>query len=141
MTTKLDLAAVALRQTPTLRFEGPFLIQKGPYPYVAIFYGRVKYWREDGRGAICSDQPDDLVPFRAPLKVLRFWSKVEDDMTYLDTQRKTSKGWREMIERAPAENLADAVELHIKKHRGYPAHPLASAIREYRAMYPKEETK
>ena len=84
MTAPLDLNAVALRKTPTVRFEGPFLIQYGPYPYIAVMNGSARYWRADGRSAIFSDHPNDLVPLITKREPLRCWVTYYPDTTERD---------------------------------------------------------
>ena len=119
--TKLDPANVALRRDPYTRQE----VLQGPNGrFCGWVDGALATWDKYGNGYI------NLIPLQTRPAALRCWAILEDGETY------TSAGcpsdfWREMIERAPAEALAKAVEWNNQKM-------IVDALAAYRAAYPED---
>ena len=112
MSDKLDWTKpLALRRSPHDVFEGPFLRQKGPYPFVAIVDDEVHYWREDGRELIFSDRHLDLIQWTPALSpAARKWRHmvmIGNDRNY------------DMIERAAPDELAEALRKILGNPEAY----------------------
>ena len=140
MTAPLDLNAVALRKTPTVRFEGPFI---GPDKWnrvSAIINGELTCWDDCGTVLGGRSQEFDLTPLQTASKALRCWAKSHGGgTTGIGTNLPSGEGWHEMIERAPADALADAVEAYVRRSNPDTYNIMLSAVLDYRAMYPKED--
>ena len=116
--TKLDPANVALRRDPYTRQE----VLQGPNGrFCGWVDGALATWDKHGNGYI------NLIPLQTRPAALRCW--MNEVTGYVSDYER--HGWREMIERAPAEALAKAVEWNNQKM-------IVDALAAYRAAYPED---
>ena len=125
----------ALRRSPTVHFEGPFI---GPDKWnriAAVHDGNMIVWDDLGHVMGGYREDFDLVPLQVPpKKTLRCWASDRGSYVALNqydpiTHNSLSPGWVEMIERAPGDKLAEAV--HRWKADEIPGSDLIAALREY----------
>jgi len=124
--TKLDLNNVALRRDPYTRFEGPFLTDK--YGFIwALIEGQMENWSSYGRNY--GDGTLDLIPLQTkpePVKPVHGWVNVyvngismvheTKENAELSANPDTTRIAVEVIERAPAEKLAEAVTALLRDY-------------------------
>jgi len=133
-----DTPKWALRRSPTVHFEGPFI---GPDKWnriAAVHDGNMIVWDDLGHVMGGYREDFDLVPLQTPpKKALQCWVNVTPDGDFwwahkskeeaLDTESSQPIQAVPMIERAPGDALAEAVRERISA-----AEPeLANALRTY----------
>ena len=128
----------ALRRSPTVPQEVHVEPQTGNL--FAVVDGYLRHWNAKGIPLNFAALDDTLFLTAlqtVPKKALRCWTRrnpMEDTpwVSDFDPSSPTNQGWREMIERAPGDKLAEAVRREVSHEDVYADwQSLEQALREY----------